>query len=152
MEFVIVLVILLLLGPYGLSAWAHLRAARLERGAAEWRRQIDDLTTAGMARDEEIASLRAQIVALRAQPAAEDAAFAEDVEDATSVGEAAIDAAATPPPEATEPAAAIGKPAPAPPRGRRRWTQGGLEHQFGAVLPVWIGGIAIAFAGFFLVK
>ena len=29
MEFVILLVILLLLGPYGLSAWAHLRAARL---------------------------------------------------------------------------------------------------------------------------
>ena len=33
-----------------------------------------------------------------------------------------------------------------------RWARGGLERQFGAVLPVWIGGIALAFAGFFLVK
>jgi uncharacterized membrane protein len=152
MEFVIVLVIVLLLGPYGLSAWAHLRAARLERSAAEWRRQFDDLKTGMLARDEEITSLRAQILALRGQPAAEDAGFAEDGEEAASVGETPIDAEAMPP-EAAEPAAAaVDAPAPAAPRGWRRWTQGGLEHQFGAVLPVWIGGIAIALAGFYRVK
>jgi uncharacterized membrane protein len=53
----------------------------------------------------------------------------------------------SPPPEAPA------EPAPAR-RGLRGrlWGEGGLERQFGAVLPVWVGGIAIAFAGFFLVK
>ena len=45
-------------------------------------------------------------------------------------------------------------PAEPPRRGLRAriFGEGGLERQFGAVLPVWVGGIAIAFAGFFLVK
>jgi uncharacterized membrane protein len=34
-----------------------------------------------------------------------------------------------------------------------RWRRGiNFERQFGALLPVWIGGVALAFAGFFLVK
>ncbi|MEM7223843.1 MAG: DUF2339 domain-containing protein [Pseudomonadota bacterium] len=43
--------------------------------------------------------------------------------------------------------------APAPDqRPKRRWPRAGFELLLGARLPVWVGGIALALAGFFLVK
>jgi uncharacterized membrane protein len=142
MESLVILVGIFLLAPYVIGIWANTRAGRLERAAA--------------LRDAEIARLRSQIEALRLgtpfpeTPAAPMAAPAED-----AVYDAAFDA---PEPETgAEPASAdlaeeVGAPPPPPVPPRSRWASGGWERQIGAVLPVWIGGIAIAFAGFYLVK
>jgi uncharacterized membrane protein len=148
MEFFVVLAIIILLGPYVVAAWAHARAGRLERAAADWRRRFEALETGSAERDAEIARLRRQIQLLRGETPEEDAAFAEA---------AAAEPAA---PEAAEPIIAAAPPVEEPMPGQPtapawRWpsfAKGGLERQFGAVLPVWIGAIAIAFAGFFLVK
>jgi uncharacterized membrane protein len=147
MEFLFLLVIALILAPYAVSGWAHLRAARLERRGEEWQRQLDLLKTAADAREEEIASLRAQIRVLQGEAPVEDAGFAE----AAAADEEETEAAAVSP-ESERPEPVAAEPPAVPSSRWRIWTQGGLERQFGAVLPVWIGGIAIAFAGFFLVK
>ncbi|MEJ2123869.1 MAG: DUF2339 domain-containing protein, partial [Alphaproteobacteria bacterium] len=73
-----------------------------------------------------------------------------------------LDETPAPPPPPVEPAFAArpgGTVPPTPPVSPAprpsfwdKLKEGGLERQFGAVLPVWIGGIALAFAGFFLVK
>lgn len=67
---------------------------------------------------------------------------------------------ATPPfPLPTIPTAVQVPPPPPPPPSRRRTSESSLqkprlsfEQQFGARLPVWVGGIALALAGFYLVK
>lgn len=148
---IVVLSIIFLLGPLIVGGWAHLRASRLEQSLAHWRRQFDALETAAEARDAEIASLRRDILILQGRSPTEDASFSEADESV----EAATEGFA---PSSAESAAADRVDTIADEdqsfwaRGWRIWTRGGLERQFGAVLPVWIGGIAIAFAGFFLVK
>ncbi len=148
MEFIFGLILIVfVLGPYVVGAWAHIRAGRLERTARLWQWRFDDLTAASGAQAEEIAGLRRELAALRGDVPATDATFTEP--DATAIEPAPADlppeAFPGPPPETST--------TPAPPGLRARlWGEGGLERQFGAVLPVWIGGIAIAFAGFFLVK
>lgn len=63
-----------------------------------------------------------------------------------------------PPPQGERPRRAWTPALPAtppPPQDGRpsRWrVPSGVERQFGALLPVWIGGVALALAGFFLVK
>lgn len=146
-ESIVFLAAVVLIGPYVVGAWAHIRAARLERAAGAWRGAFEDLRAASEAQTEEIASLRLELAALRGEAPAPDAPFAEAM-DAAPEPSGPAEAAPMPPPELP------GEPAePARPGlGARLWGEGGLERQFGAVLPVWIGGIAIAFAGFFLVK
>ncbi|MGB0086446.1 MAG: DUF2339 domain-containing protein [Rhodomicrobiaceae bacterium] len=143
MELAVILAVALLLAPYFFSGWALLRAGRLERAAEDWRRELDTLQTAATARDDEIASLRRQLRALQGLPTETDATFAEPAP-------AEAEAGAEPEMAGAEPASYQDRST--RDRGWRAWTKGGLERQFGAVLPVWIGGIAIAFAGFFLVK
>ena len=155
MESLVLLVVLVFLAPFVIGGWAHVRAARLEREVTGWRREIDDLRTTAAARDEEIAALRRQVRALRGEPLDGDASFTD--QDEIAADEPQPDAMAEPDIATVAAAAISGETvsevaSPAGPTGWRRWTQGGLERQFGAVLPVWIGGIAIAFAGFFLVK
>jgi uncharacterized membrane protein len=138
MESLFLLGIIFFLAPYIIGGWAHVRAGRLERAAAE--------------RDQEIARLRDEIALLReaggAAPAPSAPSAAEEIviEDAVfeDVGEGGT-------PETTDAPAAPPLPPPPPPIWKR-FAAGGWERQIGAVLPVWIGGIAIAFAGFFLVK
>ncbi|WP_088346229.1 MULTISPECIES: DUF2339 domain-containing protein [Rhodomicrobium] len=130
--FFVVLVLALLLGPWILGAFAHRRASRLERASA--------LQAA------EIASLKRQIARLQG-----GAPVVEEPPATTAVEY--YDMPETPPQEPAPPVAAASEGAASAPASR--WSslgKGGLERQFGAVLPVWIGGIAIAFAGFFLVK
>jgi len=140
MEFLFLLAIAFVLAPYGIGIWAHVRATRLELQAK--------------ARDSEIARLRAEIDLLRGGAPADDAI-------SRAIDEAVAETSAAAPSEKIETApatpaatarAARDDQAAEPESGWRRWARGGLERQFGAVLPVWIGGIAIAFAGFFLVK
>jgi uncharacterized membrane protein len=141
MEFYVVLALILFLGPYVVGFWAHARAGRLEREAA--------------IRDAEIAGLKRQIRLLQGEtPEEEPAAAPPELSEAPS--QAGIEEEAVPEPVMDtadgiweEPIAARAEESV---RRPRRFAKGGLERQFGAVLPVWIGGIAIAFAGFFLVK
>src|SRR5688500_3578160 len=157
MEFIVLLVAIVLVGPYVIGAWAHVRAGRLERAFDVWRLAFEGLRTTAEAQAEEIARLRLDLAALRGEtpvsepdaPSAEttafdpDALFADAMDTAPDAGPA--EDMPMPPPEG-----------PAEPVRRglraRMLGEGGLERQFGAVLPVWVGGIAIAFAGFFLVK
>lgn len=71
-------------------------------------------------------------------------------------GLAPAPASPTPPPSsAARPAAAPPEPAAAPTpaeKGAARRREPGLEERLGARLPVWIGGIALALAGAFLVQ
>ncbi len=134
MEFFGFLILAVLLAPYGIGAWAHVRAARLERHAK--------------LRDVEIAALRGEIEALRrgGEPNERDETAADGAFAHISPSEA-VQAAAEPP-SAEEPDAPE-------PQGRRwaaAFSRETLERQFGAVLPVWIGGVALALSGFFLVK
>ncbi len=157
MEFIVLLVAIVLIGPYVIGAWAHVRAGRLERTFGLWRLAFEDLRTTAEAQAEEIARLRLDLAALRGEapvsepdaPSAEttafdpDALFADAMDTAPDAGPA--EDMPMPPPE--------GPAEPARQSLRARILgEGGLERQFGAVLPVWVGGIAIAFAGFFLVK
>jgi uncharacterized membrane protein len=161
MELPLVIVALaIVFGPYIVAGFLSARLRRVEDMAKGTLRLMDFLNEANVAQDKEIARLREQISALRgvapadiaveevkeAPTAAERTEEAEAEEIATETRTAAAEA--PPPPEVT------GLP-PAPSLGDRLsdWLRaGGLERQFGAVLPVWIGGIALAFAGFFLVK
>jgi len=156
-EFIVVLVAVLLLGPYVVGAWAHIRAGRLERAFGLWRLAFENLRTTAEAQAEEIARLRRDLAALRgeAQIPEPDAPFEQAAEfepdallaDAidTAPGDNPAQDMPMPPPEA------VAEPA-RPGLRARILGDGGLERQFGAVLPVWVGGIVIAFAGFFLVK
>jgi uncharacterized membrane protein len=168
-SFLIILGLLILLGPYIVAFLLGSRLGRLDAVLNAARHRIGDLEVRSVTQDREIAALRSQVLALRAgQPddaaaariRAEDAAAAPQISEPAAAAEpgavserdeealAAAAAGIAPPPEA---------PAlpPVPSLGERLsgWLRaGGLERQFGAVLPVWIGGIALAFAGFFLVK
>lgn len=81
------------------------------------------------------------------------------IEVTPHVKEARQEAPAPVSPEAYQPKAAAEsipgcavlepKPKPEPKPGKKKI---GFEQQFGARLPVWIGGIALAFAGFYMVK
>jgi uncharacterized membrane protein len=153
MEFVVLLIVIVVIGPYVIGAWAHVRAGRLERASL---RTLQDLADLAAIQSEEMASLRRELAALRGGAPAPDAPFAEAMDRApdATFAEAAdtapdlsgpVEETPMPPPEAPAEPARQGL-------GARLWGEGGLERQFGAVLPVWVGGIAIAFAGFFLVK
>lgn len=145
MEFVVLLVAVVLIGPYLVGAWAHVRAARLERAVGAWLRAFQDLTATADAQAREIAGLRRELAVLRGEPPAPVARLTEAMEAAPERSDLPADEPTMPAPEAVA----------VPPRQglrARLWGEGGLERQFGAVLPVWVGGIAIAFAGFFLVK
>lgn len=139
MEIVIVLGLVFILAPYGISIWAHVRVSRLE--------QREKILA------EELAALRKEIASLRAngrtemQP--EPEAEAEPGQTAEIAEPVAVTDPSEPLPEDIEHAA---MQATAPSRSRISFSHEWLERQFGAILPVWIGGIAIAFAGFFLVK
>ena len=157
MEFIVVLVAVLLLGPYVVGAWAHIRAGRLERAFGLWRLAFENLRTTAEAQAEEIARLRRDLAALRgeAQIPEPDAPF----EQAAEFEPDALLADAMDTPAGDNPAQDMPMPPPETPAEPARpglrariLGEGGLERQFGAVLPVWVGGIAIAFAGFFLVK
>ncbi len=147
-----ILILALLLGPYMLGGWAVSRTGRLERAVADWRRELDDLKTEASARAEEIANLRRQLRILQGLPPEADATFAEPAPAEAEMGMTADELRAEP--EALEAEETLPEESAAEGRLRPRpaWSWGGLERQFGAVLPVWIGAIAIAFAGFFLVK
>ncbi len=146
MELAVVLILVILLGPYIVGALAHRRAGRLEKMVADWQRRLTVVNALSSAQAQEIMSLRRQILILQGQAPDADAPFEESAETPAQA------------PEPVEPAISEADDVPAAetiPERRPRWgglTKGGLERQFGAVLPVWIGGIAIAFAGFFLVK
>ena len=164
-SFLVVLALLFLFGPYIIAGFLSARLRRVDSASKAALRLIDDLETASRAQAEEIAKLRGEVLALRGI-APEDASFEatgeisakaataqpdQRIEDEGLAGAATAQAA--PPPEA----AAL-PPTPslsASDLGERLggWMRaGGLERRFGAVLPVWIGGVALAFAGFFLVK
>lgn len=135
----------LVFGPYVVSAFLGRRLARVEAAAGDAARQLGTVEAMSRAQAEEIASLRREILALRGITP-DDAAY-----DAARPGEAAADATAeAPAEEAPDRPAASGAGLGTRVAGWMRG--GGLERQFGAVLPVWIGGIALAFAGFFLVR
>ncbi len=141
---VIVLVLLLLL-PLVLSGIALSRSGQAERTVAALRKEIEEL--------------RHRIAELTSERPAE-ATAAEPAPEAPQVERQEIRAPEeavteeTAPPPLPEPVVQPAEPQPEakPAHPRQTWTRGGLERQFGAVLPVWIGGIALAFAGFFLVK
>ncbi len=141
MEFLVVLVLVVIFAPYVIGAWAHVRSSRLEQRA----KLLAD----------EIAALRKEIATLRSgasvetqpEPEPEPEAIAERPEEI--VQPTVVENATEPSPDDIEHAIAQATSA----RGARiSFSREWLERQFGAVLPVWIGGIAIAFAGFFLVK
>ncbi len=143
-----ILVLLFIFGPYIFTGLIARRLWRIERVTKATAAELGDLQTVSLAQAEEIAALRREIRAMGGMPA-EDAAFesaAAPAEEDWSREEAS--AAAEPPPEEAAVPAGMGW------GGRLGgWLRGGgLERQFGAVLPVWIGGVALAFAGFFLVK
>jgi uncharacterized membrane protein len=106
--------------------------------------------------EDETAALRRQVNALSAKLETRRATAAEP--------EAAIELAPAveAPPIQTRPIDAprpvfipqISPPQISPPLAASREQRGAInfERQFGALLPVWIGGVALAFAGFFLVK
>ena len=152
--FLVIVALLFIFGPYILAGWLASRMSRAERAARASEALLGDLRTASTAQAEEIAALRRQILALQGLAPEGDAGFA---------GVAAAPAAAAPVEEVTAEAELDAEPGSVPgeavlpgigwPERMRGWLRsGGLERQFGAVLPVWIGGIALAFAGFFLVK
>ena len=57
MESFVVLGLILLLGPYVVGFWAHVRAGKLEKATSASRRLIDDLESEATIRDGEIAAL-----------------------------------------------------------------------------------------------
>lgn len=141
----IIAIIVIVLLPLILSGVALSRSTRAERAAT---------ALAG-----EITALRRRIAELGGERPA-DAAFAEPSREEPQAAAAEI---VSPEPPAGEEIAPMPEAVPEPvaitaqaqPPAESLWqrlARGGLERQFGAVLPVWIGGIALAFAGFFLVK
>ncbi len=143
----ILFILAILIGPYIVGTLAHRRSERLERLAAELTRRLDDLQLITEVQGAELTALRRQVAGEDGTVAA-DAAFAQVAEPAPETATATEDAEL----DAGFDTAEQGPPPPQAPGGWRGLTKGGWERQFGAVLPVWIGGIAIAFAGFFLVK
>lgn len=151
MEFIVLLVAIVLIGPYVVGIWAHSRAGRLERALQH---AVDGFNERSIAQAEDIARLRAELAALRGEAPAPTAPVAETLDFAPEVFADAVDTA--------EDVSGLDEEIPALPDttvepvregfSKRVLGKGGLERQFGAVLPVWVGGIAIAFAGFFLVK
>lgn len=146
MEFSVILILLILailIGPYAAAWTVSRRVDRTEAAARRAQALLAEMGGTVAAQAEEIASLRREIWALRGVTP-DDAAYGAFPEPPPTPSEAA-------------PEAVTGGPA-GPAReglGARvgGWMRGGaMERQFGAVLPVWIGGIALAFAGFFLVK
>ncbi|MBX2804867.1 MAG: DUF2339 domain-containing protein [Hyphomicrobiales bacterium] len=135
MEILAVLALAFIFAPYIIGAWAHVRASRLE---------ARNKTLA-----DEIAALRKELALLRTSGGIEarpEAPPEEATETAQTV--APEDTQDTSPDEVVY----TTTEAAAPRRPHIAFSREWLERQFGAVLPVWIGGVAIAFAGFFLVK
>jgi uncharacterized membrane protein len=166
LEFLVILALGVIVAPYVLVIYALSRVGGVERQAALARTRLEDLQEASFTQGEQIAVLRREIQGLRRGAAAEAGADLEaapetaapseavadgladadytvsDEADADTAGAPGIVPPVSPPPPSQSMAARLGE----------RMRSGGLERQFGAVLPVWIGGIALAFAGFFLVK
>ena len=67
-------------------------------------------------------------------------------------GDAAIDAASEPEPQAAEPPPPPPPPPPQPPGLTPQEHVAGLEERFGTRWVVWVGGVALALGGIFLVK
>jgi uncharacterized membrane protein len=156
-SFLVIVGLLFIFGPYIVAIWLASRISRAERAARSAEVLVRDLQGASAAQAGEIAALRREIRALQGIAPEEQGITPAEVAPFASV-EAALPQAAP----AEEVVAAADAPAieeavlPSASGWASRlggWLRGGgLERQFGAVLPVWIGGIALAFAGFFLVK
>jgi uncharacterized membrane protein len=148
-------------------------------GLALWTKiSIDDLRRSISELQKELAILRRATggaeIAFAAAPAAAPAPAPAPAPEATFFDAAVADTSPTPPPPepivteeakpdvpAPEEAQVLTRdqsieptpPEPQPiPEAEDTDTAGNLERQFGARLPVWIGGIALALAGFFLVR
>jgi uncharacterized membrane protein len=164
----VIVVLGILIGPYIVAGIAMSRAGDAERAAAKAQARLKDLQAVSLAQAEQIAALRREIQAARGITPAEDAAFdavetadmvspemVSPEEEEPSVPFETVEEAMAAAPAHIEELPAESNP-PAAIAARESWIDrmksGGLERQFGAVLPVWIGGVALAFAGFFLVK
>jgi uncharacterized membrane protein len=152
MEILVVLIgLLFIFGPYILSGVLLTRVSRVESNMEAARKLLGELETANAAQAEEIAALRREIRGSGAT-APVDATF-ETVETAAAPAEEIVEETDEAYEAEEADTDAVLPPGPALGERIRGWLSGGgLERQFGAVLPVWIGGIALAFAGFFMVK
>ena len=67
MEFIVLLIAIVLIGPYLVGAWAHIRAGGSSATFGLWRLAFEDLRTTAEAQTEEIARLRLDLAALRGE-------------------------------------------------------------------------------------
>lgn len=142
----ILIALSVVLGPLVLAVWALARTNRLGHDIRELRRRLDLLTHQI---ETEIARHEAEPrpVPGEVEPATPQAE--EDAAMAASAGEEAVEDAVA---EEAEPAAGAVPPvAPVPPEAPPPVTEG-FEQKLAVRWMVWLGGIAIALAGVFLVK
>src|SRR5215510_5245828 len=148
----------------GLALWNRVRIDDLARSISELHMELTILRRTTIGADVAITTAPAAAPAPAPEPTFFDAVVADEpvppppspepaiIEDAKPDIPPPQEAFASPQDQATEPAPRpYQQPQPIPP-AEDTGTVVDLERQFGARLPVWIGGIALALAGFFLVR